>query len=167
MRSIDRYLARDANYLLNVGPRPDGTIPKPAADILRRIGKWYGAVKESFEGVQPASHLTSNRNVMLTRRDRTLYVHLNKDPASDGVKLKPFNVAPRRATLLNTGRPVDVVVNLSPADHQEQKAYLRLMHLPANAMANTVLVVKLEFDRPIEELSRPTAGPDPVTDFHK
>ena len=29
MRSIDKYLARDANYLLNVGPAPDGTIPKP------------------------------------------------------------------------------------------------------------------------------------------
>ena len=27
IRSIDRYLARDANYLLNVGPKPDGTIP--------------------------------------------------------------------------------------------------------------------------------------------
>ena len=33
------------------------------------------------------------------------------------------------------------------ADHQERKAYLRLMHLPANELANTVLVVKLEFDR--------------------
>jgi hypothetical protein len=30
IRSIDRYLCRDANYLLNVGPKPDGTIPDPA-----------------------------------------------------------------------------------------------------------------------------------------
>ena len=63
------------------------------------------------------------------------------------MKLKPFNAAPKRAKLLNTGRPVKFVVNLTPADHAEQKAYLRLMHLPANAMSNTVLVVKLEFDR--------------------
>lgn len=51
-----------------------------------------------------------------------------------------------------TGRPVDFVVDLTPADHQEQKACLRLMHLPANEMANTVLVVKLEFDRDLEPL---------------
>ena len=72
MRSIDRYLARDGNYLLNVGPKPDGTIPKESTAILHRIGKWYRAVKESLEGVQPASQLTTNRNVMLSRRDLTL-----------------------------------------------------------------------------------------------
>jgi alpha-L-fucosidase len=104
---------------------------------------------------------------MLTRRDRTLYVHLNKDPLGDGVKLKPFNVAPKRATLLNTGKPVDFVVNLTPADHQEQKAYLRLMHLPANEMANTVLVAKLEFDRDVEQLVQPNAGPDGFTEWQK
>ena len=31
IRSIDKCLARDANYLLNVGPAPHGTIPKPAS----------------------------------------------------------------------------------------------------------------------------------------
>jgi alpha-L-fucosidase len=167
MRSIDRYLARDANYLLNVGPKPDGTIPQESAAILRRIGRWYRPVRESLEGVQPASQLTTNRMVMLTRRDRTLYVHLNSDPQGDGVKLKPLNVAPKRATLLNTGKPVDFVVNLTPADHKEQKACLRLMHLPVNELANTVLVVKLEFDRPLEEFSQATASPDKVGDWQK
>ena len=48
---------------------------------------------------------------------------------------------PSIATLLNTGKPVDFVVNLTPADHKEQKACLRLMHLPVNELPNTVLVV--------------------------
>jgi alpha-L-fucosidase len=167
IRSIDRYLARDANYLLNVGPKPDGTIPPESAAILRRIGRWYHAVRESLEGVQPASQLTTNRLVMLTRRDRTLYVHLTQDPPGDGVKLKPINVLPKRATLLNTGKRVDFVVNLTPADHKEQRAYLRLMHLPTNEMVNTVLVVKLEFDRPLEELAQQTNTPDKAGDWQK
>jgi hypothetical protein len=83
------------------------------------------------------------------------------------VKLKPPSVAPNRAALLTTGKPVSLVVNGTPADHAEQKAYLRLMGLPANAMANTVPVVKLEFDRPLDELAQPTDGPDQVTDWHK
>jgi alpha-L-fucosidase len=167
LRSIDRYRARDANYLLNVGPKPDGTIPAESAAILRRIGRWYHAVRESLEGVQPASQLSANRMVMLTRRDRTLYVHLIQDPPGDGVKLKPINVLPKRATLLNTGKPVDFLVNLTPADHKEQKAYLRLMHLPVNKLANTVLVVKLEFDCPLEELAQPTSSSDKLTDWQK
>jgi alpha-L-fucosidase len=167
MWSVDRYLARDGNYLLNVGPRPDGTIPRQAREKLRRIGQWYKAVSESLENVQPVSHLTTNRNVMLTGRDRTLYVHLNKDPQADGVKLKPINVAPVRATLLNDGRKLECVVNLTPADHTEQKAYLRVVRLPVDVMANTVLVVKLEFDRPIEGLVRTGAAPEKATDWQK
>ena len=146
LRSITKYLARAANYLLNVGPKGDGTIPDEAAAILRRIGKWYRRVKESLEGVVPASHLTSNRNALLTRRDNTLYVHLHHDPLTEAVKLKPLAVLPRRATLLNNGKRVDCVVDMAPSDHSEQKPYLRLRKLPVNKLANTVLVVKLEFD---------------------
>jgi alpha-L-fucosidase len=158
IRSIDRYLARDANYLLNVGPRPDGTIPPESAAILGRIGAWYGAVKESIEGVEAVSHLTDNRSVLLTRRGNDLYVHLSTDPPAEAVKLKPFQVAPKRATLLNDGRPVEFAVEMVPSDHVEQKAYLRLRKLPVNEMANTVLVAKLEFDRPVDEIARPGAA---------
>jgi len=146
MRSIDKYLARDANYLLNVGPKADGTIPEEPAAMLRRIGQWYASVREAFEGAVPASGLTSNRSVLLTRRGNTVYVHLHHDPAGDAVKLKPVRRLPRRATLLNTDRPVPCVLDMAPSDHLEQAAYLRVTNLPANELSNTVLVVKLEFD---------------------
>ena len=55
MRSIDGYLARDANYLLNVGPMPDGTIGPNETAILQRIGKWYQAVKGAVEDVESCS----------------------------------------------------------------------------------------------------------------
>jgi len=152
LRSIDRYLARDANYLLNVGPAADGTIPEAAVAILRRIGRWYASVRESLDGVEPASQQTANRNVLLTRRAQTLYVHLHKDPVGEAVKLRPINVAPRSAILLNDGRPVSFTVDLVPSDHVEHKPYLRLQKLPVNELANTVLVVKLQFDRPLDQI---------------
>jgi len=146
VRSIDKYLARDANYLLNVGPMSDGTIPDEASAILRRIGRWHAAVRSSFDGTVPASDLTSNRSVLLTRTGNTVYVHLHRDPVSDSVKLAPIRRAPRRATLLNTGRPVAWAVDMAPSDHLEQAAYLRLTGLPANELSNSVMVVELEFD---------------------
>jgi alpha-L-fucosidase len=146
LRSIDKYLARDANYLLNVGPMADGVIPAEAASILRRIGTWQRSVAEAFDGAAPASALTSNRNVLLTRQGHTVYVHCHRDPVSDAVKLKPLARQPRRATLLNTGRPVRCVVDMAPSDHAEQAAYLRVVELPANEMSNTVMVIKLEFE---------------------
>jgi alpha-L-fucosidase len=146
MGSIAKYLAREANYLLNVGPMADGTIPPEATAILGRIGAWYQAVRESLEGVEPASHLTTNRRVLLTRRDNTFYVILHKEPVSAAVKLKPITLLPNRATLLNTGEAVEFALDLVPSDHVEQKAYLRLRQLPVNALCSTVLVVKMEFD---------------------
>lgn len=154
IRSIDRYLARDANYLLNVGPTAEGMIPDQSAAILRRIGQWYNRVKESFEDVEPASDLTTNRSVLLTGRGQVLYVHLNSDPVGEAVKLKPFTQVPKRATLLNDGSEVRCVANLAPSDHLEQKPYLRLVKLPTNRMADTVLVIKLELDRPFREWAR-------------
>ena len=166
LRSIVKYLARDANYLLNIGPKGDGTIPSETAAILRRIGRWYRTVRESVEGTVPASHLTANRNVLLTRRDNTLYVILHRDPMTEAVKLKPLAMVPRRATLLNTGRPVECAMDMVPSDHVEQKGYLRLRKLPVNQDANTVLVAKLEFDH-LPESHQETRALDKVDDRQK
>ncbi|MBW3635399.1 MAG: alpha-L-fucosidase [Armatimonadetes bacterium] len=145
-RSIAKYLARDANYLLNVGPDADGAIAPESAALLKRIGNWYRATREAFENVEPASHGSSNRDVLLTRRDNTLYVVLHRDPVGDAVKLKPIQLAPQRATLLNTGQKVEWALDVVPSEHVQQGAFLRLRRLPVNALCNTVLVVKLEFD---------------------
>ena len=150
--SIDRYLSRDANYLLNVGPTGEGVIPQEAAAILRRIGQWKKKVDESYQNVQADSTFVDASGVLVTRRDRTLYIHLNKVPVGSGLKLKPINVLPSKAVLLNNGKPIDCVVNLSPSDHATQQPFLRLRNLPVDEFANTVLIAKLEFDRPLEEV---------------
>ncbi len=150
--SIDRYLVRDANYLLNVGPTGEGNIPSEASAILKRIGKWKASVNESFQMVHPDNELVSTAGVLVTKRDRTLYIHLNKLPVGNGLKLKPINVLPVKATLLNTGKTIDCALNLCPSDHATQQPYLRLRNLPANEMSNTVLVARLEFDRPLEQI---------------
>ncbi|MBU0610015.1 MAG: alpha-L-fucosidase [Armatimonadetes bacterium] len=145
IRSIDKYLARGANYLLNVGPTGEGEIAPVQQDILRRVGRWYHRVKESLLDAEPASQLTENRQVLLTRRGNTLYVHLHRDPVYDAVKLKPIQTLPVAATLLNDKRPVECAVDVLPSEHVTQTPCLRLKRLPVNELCNEVLVVKLEF----------------------
>ena len=151
--SLDRYLARDANYLLNVGPTGEGEITPGMSSILKRIGTWKKSVSDSFRKVQPESDLLNLPGVLVTRDEKTLYLHLNKLPVGNGLKLKPINVLPSKATLLNNGKSIDCIVNLCPSDHASQQPYLRLRNLPANEMANTVMVAKLEFDRPLEQIT--------------
>jgi hypothetical protein len=77
-------------------------------------------------------------------------------PVGNGIKLKPINVLPAKATLLNNGKLIDCTVNLCPSDHASQQPYLRLRNLPTGELANTVLIAKLEFDRPLEKIGQPT-----------
>jgi alpha-L-fucosidase len=144
LHSIDNAMAKGGNYLLNVGPRADGTFPPEAVRILRDIGSWYHRVRESYTDAEPASQLTENRAVLLTRKDDCLYVHLGREPQSAAVTLKPLDVLPLEATLLNTGAPVEARVETVP-DHWDEKPYLRLRHLPVNELSDQVLVVRLRF----------------------
>jgi len=144
-RSIDKYLSRDANYLLNVGPTAEGLIPDQSFEILERLGEWYLSVEESYVNVDPLPQLLTSKDVFVTSRDKTIYIHFNKGLTGNGFKVKPLDVMPVKATLLNNNKRIECVVDLSPADHIDQKKYLRLRNLPVNEMANSVMVVKLEF----------------------
>lgn len=144
---MDLMLAKGANYLLNVGPDADGRIPRPQQRILRAVGAWYGKVREAFEGTRLAGGLTANREVLLTRRGNTVYVHLNTPPKTTAVVLWPVRMLPRHATLLNTGKPAACDINRLPSLHGEPvPVCLRLHDLPVARLAGEVPVVRLDFD---------------------
>jgi len=148
IRSVQKVLAKGGNYLLNVGPKPDGTIDGESAATLRRIGAWLKPVRESLFEVAPANALTANRDVVLTRRGNALYVHLIKEPETASVFLHPLAETPRRATLLNTGEPVAFdVADLPRLHNQTPDRCLRLKHLPVNDRPTAGWVIRLDFDR--------------------
>jgi alpha-L-fucosidase len=142
MESIDKVHAKGGNYLLNVGPNALGTITEAYAQILRTIGKWYKKVQISFEDTEPYSQLTVNRDVLLTKKGNKIYVHLYKIPNTRCVWLKPIDVKPIKAVLLNNDKEVEACVELTPSS----EPMLRLRELPVNEFANSVLVVELEFE---------------------
>jgi alpha-L-fucosidase len=148
IRSIQKVMAKGGNYLLNVGPKPDGTIDEECAGTLRRIGKWYSSVRESLVDVQQASRLTDNRDVALTRRGNTLYVHLLKEPETSSVFLPLITAEPRKATLLNTGEALSWDVPQLPRIHNhDPNRLLRIRRLPVKGKSTAGWVFKLEFDR--------------------
>lgn len=143
-QSIDRILAMGGNYLLNVGPKADGTLPAEAVAILERIGDWYGRVREAFGDAEPASDLTDNQSVLLTRRGQTLYVHFSRQPEATGIVLRPLDRLPSRATLLNSGAQLEASVEVTPRLWQE-KPHLHLRGLPVDELAGEVPIVRLDF----------------------
>ena len=84
--------------------------------------------------------------VLLTRKGNTIYVHLYRDTEADGIVLRPFDVMPAKATLLNNGAPLDCSVDKVPFYHRDNRPYLRIRRLPTNELLNEVIILKLDFD---------------------
>jgi len=153
MQSITRTLAMGGNYLLNVGPKADGTLDERDISSLKRIGAWYKRVKEAFGDAIPATSMITDNSatpmrdpMLLTRRGNTIYVHLFSDIETNGIVLKPFDMLPKKATLLNTGQELETCVNMPSFLHREGREYLRIRELPVNELSGEVMIIKLEFD---------------------
>ena len=158
IESIDRVLAMGGDYILNVGPKADGSLPVENVSTLAQVGNWYRRVREAFDGTVPASTVIDDDaigmhggarpvprdSMLVTRKGNTIFVHLPAAPQSTGLILKPLRVAPERATLLNDGTELRATVETTPW-HWQEPPYLRLSGLPVNRMTDTVMVIRLEF----------------------
>lgn len=157
IKSIDKVMAMGGNYQLNIGPRADGSLDPRDVASLKRVGDWYNRVKEAFGDAIPATTMitdyTSNMKdqMLLTRRGNTIYVHLPYDTEADGIIVKPFDMLPIKATLLNNGQGLNTSVNMPASLHREGRKYLRIQGLPANEITDEVLIIKLEFDQALCE----------------
>ena len=147
IQSMDQMMCRGAHYLLNVGPDETGRIPVKAAAIVSEIGNWYARTRESFADAEPCSDLTTNSDVMLTRRGNTIYVHLKNPVRADAIVLPPLKVLPEKATLLNTGEPLECSTDLVPVYWRKNQRVLRIRQLPRKLLhGGETLVIRLDFN---------------------
>lgn len=72
--SFCRIVGNGGVYLLNVGPRPDGTIPESQANSLRAIGDWLKINGEAIYGADPSP--LKFPPYAITSKPGKVYLHL-------------------------------------------------------------------------------------------
>jgi len=151
-------VSKGGNYLLNVGPMADGTIPPPSQDTLRTVGRWlktngeavYGAGPTPFgdELGEPSARGTkdlrgnplflSRNEWRVTTKPGRLYFTFFQEPRA-AFELPAMKNAVRRAYRLADGAPVEVKA--------ENGLRTLAIERPLIDPMATVVVVEIEGDR--------------------
>jgi alpha-L-fucosidase len=107
-------LVSGCNYLLNVGPKPDGTIPAPAQQRLKAVGNWLELNRKAVWNVEriniPCHYFKRRENNTLgicSKRENTIYLIINERPIMDsfflfGLKSNPIKIEMRDGTVLTS-----------------------------------------------------------------
>lgn len=86
VKSLVRVRANGGNYLLNIGPRGDGSIVEYEADVLRGIGAWLDRHQDSFPGLS-ATHFEEQNWGMVMGNEQNLFLYVTDWPESGELQL--------------------------------------------------------------------------------
>ncbi len=86
IRRLVEIVGKGGNYLLNIGPMPDGSIPQPSVATLTEVGRWMSKNSESIYGTT-ASQLPEFPWGRTTVNGNKLYLHVFSWPADRTIRL--------------------------------------------------------------------------------
>ncbi len=123
------------NYLLNIGPKPDGSIPEDSVRILTAVGKWMERNGKSIYRTGICQPRRSNY-AGFTRDGNTLYMHVHFWPG-ETVALAGLMNKVQSARLLATGKEVKF---------EQEEFRVRFTGLPTKAPDEPVTTLAIELD---------------------
>lgn len=137
------------NYLLNIGPKPDGSVPEESVEILQEVGKWTAPNAEAIYGTERCDfswHVYAN----FTRRGNTVYAHIDKwpghTPAEEWLKFYQPPTVIAFGGWQTKVKSAKVLLGGAPLKIAQDDLSLRITDLPADAPTGlpTVIVIECE-----------------------
>jgi len=123
------------NYLLNIGPKPDGSIPEESVKIMTAVGKWMDKNGKSIYDTDVCQPRRSNY-ASFTRKGNTLYMHIHFWPGETAI-VGGLMSKVQSARLLATGRPVKF---------EQDKFRVKFTGLPAAAPDDPMTTLAIDCD---------------------
>ena len=137
LRSLINVVSHGGNFLLNIGPRGDGSVVEFESEVLKEIGAWLKENGEAIYGTEASPFREDYAWGKSTRKGNKLYLILSGEyPANGSIEL----TLPGYKLQESKG-------SLTSANMKGNKL---MVTLPENAYNNqTIQVVELTFDREV------------------
>ena len=108
-KQIIHYLVnaagRNANFLLNVGPMPNGKIQSEFTDTLQEVGKWMQQYGESIYGTR-GNVIVPQEWGVATGKNNMIYIHILNKPQQSPVVIEGITGKVLNCQLMAKGQPV-------------------------------------------------------------
>ena len=125
-------VSRGGNFLLNIGPKPDGSIPEESVNLFKGIGRWMQVNGEAIYGTRANPFDIEFPWGRVTRKGKDiLYLHIYQLPESGKITLPCKFSGKVSATMLSSKH--------KPTLHQlEKECIINLSEIPLNEIATVV-----------------------------
>ena len=144
-------VARGGTYMLNIGPRGDGSVPQHAMDTLRGAGEWIHRYPQVVYGTDasPWEHPLPWGDV--TVKDNTMFLTVSEWPASGKLYLPGLKTGIKSAKLLK-GDESEAI------EHSNENGWTSFT-VPAAAPEKLISVIQVDLEGKPE--ADPSFGIDP------
>jgi alpha-L-fucosidase len=134
IQQLVQVASRDGNYLLNIGPKGDGSVTSQSISILNGFGDWMKIYGESIYGTSRSPYSTEPKWGYYTKKSDKLFAHVFTWPAGRLLKVPSLKNSINKIYLLN-----DTATLLNYSD---SNGYIRI-DLPEKApnSINSVIVI--------------------------
>ncbi len=132
IRNLIDIVSKGGNYLLNIGPRGDGTIPSESIESMKKIGHWMDVNGDSIYGTTASlfPNLDWGRS---TTKGRHIYLHVFKWPTSGTLLVPGLQTPVESAHILGSAAPLSTAVSSAGVE----------VELPATAPHPIATVIEL------------------------
>lgn len=143
LQALINNVSLNGNFMLNIGPRADGSLPYESVSRLKDMGKWLEVNGESIYGaggleLRPKQHDWGKLTVKKEQGTEKVFLHIFNWPLDKNLRLSGITSNPKKAYLLadKLQKPLNFT----------QSGPLLHIQLPIRQPDAFVSVVVLEFD---------------------
>lgn len=148
IRILVDCISMGGNLLLDIGPKPDGTIPQEQINRLEGLGKWTNKHKAAIYGTRagiPFGHF--NGYTALSKDKTILYLYVDNKPTGP-LLIKGLKNKVNRAWVVGNGTKLDT--NVVGKLYWSKVPGLLYIDLPEHVQDENVTVIAMQLDGEVD-----------------